>query len=267
VSLATSCACALAQESAIPTFEELENAQRAFAARQRETVVELMSLETMFPDERVRELARAAGRGDLSRIDELVAEGVDVNARGTSNAVPLYRALRSYRGFVRLLELGADPNVVFDDNDSIMETIVLMRDDRFLAAALEHGGDPNFGAGTTFGSLLHWATDGDTKDKIPMLLDAGADINARAKNGETPIMDAAGSAQFDVVYDLLERGADYKTISDICGNALAEVIAWRLPRLHLSGQDKVWFERVIEWLDARGVGIPDDNNRCPPPAR
>src|SRR5262245_9531972 len=212
LSLATFSAYALAQESAIPTFEKLEKAQHAAEARQRETVVELMSLETMFPDERVRELARAAGRGDLSRIDELVAEGVDVNARGTSNAVPLYRALRSYRGFVHLLELGADPNVVFDDNGSIMETTVLMRDDRFLAAALEHGGDPNFGAGTTFGSLLHSATDWDTKDRIPMLLEAGADINAQTKNGQTAIMAAAVNGQFDVVYDLLERGADYNTI-------------------------------------------------------
>lgn len=96
-SLATSSACALAQESAIPTF----NSKTASAPPKR------------------------------------------ASARPSSR-----RALRSYRGFVRLLDLGADPNVVFDDNNSIMQTIVLMRDDRFLAAALEHGGDPNLGAGT-----------------------------------------------------------------------------------------------------------------------
>jgi hypothetical protein len=45
--LAASPACALAQESAVPTFEGMENAKRAAEARQRETVVSLMSLETI----------------------------------------------------------------------------------------------------------------------------------------------------------------------------------------------------------------------------
>lgn len=98
-----------------------------------------------------------------------------------------------------------------------------------------------------------------------MLLEAGADINAQTEDGQTPIMYAAVNGQFDVVYDLLERGADYK-LGSICGNALPEMIALRLPRLHLSGQDQVWFERVIEWLAARGVEIPDDYKRCPCPA-
>src|SRR6056297_2375536 len=85
---------------------ELEREEARAAERARSELVAFMSLETMFPEPRLRALARAAGRGNVRRIDALVREGVDVNGRGTSGAVPLFWAMHDIRGFRRLLELG-----------------------------------------------------------------------------------------------------------------------------------------------------------------
>jgi ankyrin repeat protein len=242
------------------TLQTLDESARQAAARDRETVVSMMSLRTMFPDESVRALARAAGNGNLSRIDELIEAGVDINARGTSGATPLYWALRNRSGFEHLLERGADPNVVFNDGDSILHTTVNMRDNRFLALALAHGGDPDLRATSRDQTLLHEAASWEGKDKVALLLEAGADIDAQRSNGETPIIAAALFGQFDLVYELLERGADFSIQNDY-GNALPEIIALRRPTMDPDNELTHWMSRVIDWLAMRGVEIPDDFNR------
>jgi hypothetical protein len=47
----------------------------------KQTLVKFMPLETMLSDPQVRALAKAAGKGQLKKIDPLLAQGVDVNAR------------------------------------------------------------------------------------------------------------------------------------------------------------------------------------------
>ncbi len=93
----------------------LQQAQEAADQQAKQELVAFMSLEIMFPDPQVRALAKAAGRGRIRKIDELFGRGVDVNARGTSGATPLFWAMKNAKGFRRLLELGADPNAVFED--------------------------------------------------------------------------------------------------------------------------------------------------------
>lgn len=250
---------AVGQEQVI-TPESLEESAKQAAARDRETAVSMMSLRTMFPDESVRSLARAAGNGNLNRVDELIEAGVDVNATGTSSATPFYWALRNRRGFELLLQHGANPNVVFDDGDSILHTTVNIRDDRFLELALAYGGDPNLRAGSQNQTLLHEAASWEGKDKVELLLEAGADIDAQRENGDSPMMAAALFGQFDLVYELLEKGADFSILGDYC-NALPELIAMRRPTMDPDNELTYWMSRVIDWLAMRGVEIPDDFNR------
>ena len=203
----------------------MENSEKEFNKRQRQRLVVYMSLKTMFPDPQVRALAKAAGKGKISKIDKLVKEGVDVNSRGTSNATPLFWPMRknNIKGFTRLLEHGADPNVIYDDGGTVIHWAVIHKDERFLIAALKHGGNPNLPAGQEKEPPIFDAAVHAGKDKAGILLDAGADINARDEMGNTPVMVAAGMGQFDLVYYLLERGADY-TITDNFGNNLVDAI-------------------------------------------
>lgn len=248
-------------------FEGMKSSEKSFNERQSKEVVAMMSLETMFPDRQVRSLAKAAGKGKISKIDELVKQGVDVNARGAQNATPLFWAIRnnSIKGFKRLLELGADPNVIFGDS-SVMHWAAKHQDVAFLKAALQHGGNPNLVTGQLNETPLFAAigiSESSDMEAISLLLDAGADINARTESrvfdksmgGNTPAMQATGLGRFDIVYELLKRGADYNIKNDN-GYDLADRVATKKNAFVPGSDSAKWLNKVIVWLSGHGVEVP-----------
>jgi len=68
-------------------------------------------------------------------------------------------------------------------------------------------------------------------------------------------MAAAGLGQFDLVYELLERGADY-TIQNKNGDDLLDFIVFRAKTMDPKNELTRWMEKVIEWLRKRGVYLP-----------
>ena len=247
--------------------------------------VMLEPLETMFPDQQARALARAAEEEDFRTLEQLVAQGVDVNARGWQNATPLLRALHkgNLKGFKKLLELGADPNIVHDHDRTVMHWAARHEDIGFLRAALEHGGNPNVEAGPTVGGktplfdTFSFLFDDDRKENRQLLLASGAYINAvivrryyfvRLPNdGNTPAMTAALKRRYDIVYELLEAGTDYK-IRNAGGDNLSNLVAKNRhdleslvdfiaqDRADLATPRQKSLQKVIDWLWHRGVKIP-----------
>ena len=250
-----------------------------------------MSLEVMFPDASAQMLAKAAGKGRVKAMERLVTEGVDVNSLGAKNVTPLWWAFRkhSLKGFRKLLELGADPNVVFLpegwDGTSMMHWAAQVKDIRYLQVLLEHGGNPDLRAGRweypvifeTFES--HWSWSGwnlswrrDTlRQHRELLLEHGADIDAAARasdgplksEGQTALTRAAIADKWDVVYELLEMGADFRRTGGETGaNLMCEIgRAWGI--WNYNKQQSSDRQRVIDWLAERGVAsFPDD---CPWP--
>ncbi len=234
-------------------LSELESAEEANEASAAKTLVAYMSLETMFPDRKVRLLASAAGKGQLDKVDRMVEEGVDVNATGTQNATPLFWSMRSLSGFTKLLELGANPNVIFLDGGSVMHWAARAEDEAYLEVALLHGGNPNLVAGAFKRTPLFEAIGSEARS-IELLLDAGADINARSDNGDTAVMVAAGRGRFDTVYLLLTRGASYSATNNN-GVGLTDRIADKHGAMDPAHELARWLDRVIEWLHERGVEI------------
>lgn len=235
-------------------FQKMDSAEKKFNEAQSREVVAFMTLETMFPDPRVRALAKAAGKGKIKKIEQLVTDGVSVNSKGTKDATPLFWAMSNFNGFKRLLELGADPNVVFGDGGSVMHWAVTAKDERMLKAALAHGGNPNLRAGH-YGETPLFDALSMGINVIETLLAAGADINAKAKDGDTPVIVAAGVARFELVHKLLERGADY-SIKDGIGRDLADAVASNIGLLKPGSESAKWQAKVIEWLQGKGVVIP-----------
>jgi len=212
-----------------------------------------MSLDEMFPDPKVRALAAAAGKGDVDKINRLVQSGTNVNSRGTMNATPLFWAIRSTTGFTRLLELGADPNVIFDDGGTVMHWVAGSENPELLKVALKHGGNPNLVAGELHKTPIFEAI-GAQPGAVEALLDAGADIDARSKDG-TPLMVAAGRAEFHTVYMLLLRGADYEATNE-AGDTLAKRISRVRRVINPDHDESKWLSKVTAWLEQRGVTIP-----------
>ncbi len=63
-------------------------------------------------------------------------------------------------------------------------------------------------------TALIWAAKYGHKDIVELLLEKGADINAKDRSGWTPLMEVAMSGPFEMLEFLLERGADFDAKSN-----------------------------------------------------
>jgi ankyrin repeat protein len=104
------------------------------------------------------QLVRATSKGDLARLQTLIAEGKDVNTRDSKGRTPLYLAVVTNNVVAAkiLLANGADPNV-----------------------------KPYSG-----NTPLHLAADRNSIDLAALLLSYGADVNAHATNTESSLCKA-----------------------------------------------------------------------------
>ena len=163
---------------------------------------------------------------DLARL--LVNAGAHVNARNDAGETPLHLALRGHllgddAALVRtLVQLGADPTAR-DSAGVVADPTACERwgESSFFALAsvdivadcISRGADPRVGAGP-FPQLTLLplnAAAAHTRDPgvVPLLLEAGADVHARAFFLDlTALHRAAESGTADAVRALLEAGAD-----------------------------------------------------------
>lgn len=173
-----------------------------------------------FTDAKVAELAEAARDGDVERVDHLVSQGVNVNAKAKDGLTPLMYALsgRTTKGFQRLLERGADPNLQTDGGESaVCWAAGREHDSEALKMVLAHHGDVNLkshpAARYTTNycpTPIYYAIRGRNPENARILLKAGADLDVRDSEGWTPLMSAGVHSSYHVMYVLLEAGADFR---------------------------------------------------------
>jgi|GEM_PF-1504215 len=250
--------CSLSACASDPIFSVLDNAERKHNENQRQKLLIMMDLEDIFSDPQVRALAKAAGKGDVKTIRQLVASGVDVNTQGRSKGTPLYWAIHkeNLAGFEELLKLGATPNVRFDDTGTVMHWAAEHKDSRFLQLALAYGGDPNLKGGMFEASPIFDTVELQGKaipENYYLLIAAGVDLNSKTKSGSTLISQAAGRERYDVVLDLLHRGAGFRDVS-----RLGRVLLFDWLDEHervIPKDDPVYLQKkkVEQWLREKGV--------------
>ena len=174
-------------------------------------------------------LHRAAREGDTAIVRVLVEAGANVNAGDWEGTTPLHAAARSDSTIVRVLlnaaadigarndrgetplhhaSRGADPNAA--NETPLHEWTYRGPDSAVVALLVEAGADVN--ARTHSGSTpLHGASSGRGPNPgiVAMLLAAGADVNARDWKGATPVW--YGSRE-EIVNLLLAAGADVNAV-------------------------------------------------------
>lgn len=180
----------------------------------------LAALYNRQPDEARRLAAAAAGLtiweaaalGDDARIEALLAQDAAVvNAWAPDGFTPLSLAafFAPATTVARLLDAGADVGAAARNPMQVQP--------------------------------LHAAVAARNGDAVRLLLDRGADPNARQQVGYTPLMGVAGSGREDLVDLLLDRGADPalvseddKTAASIAREHGHDALATRLQALALS---------------------------------
>lgn len=233
---------------------DMTTSEKQFNEEQKGKLLAYMDLDVMFPDAKLRELAKAAGKGKIKAIDSLIGQGINVNDKGALNATALFWALKkqNIEGFKKLLELGADPNVRFGDGGTVMHWAARGDDYRFLKAALSHNGDPNLIAGQFEQSPIFETIgifgDIGNNPALDALLASGADVDMKRSNGDTPIIVAAKFGRFDIVHNLLRHGAS-PSLENEKGETLEDIMATKEKLLDPNHELFAWLNKVKKTLN------------------
>ena len=131
----------------------------------------------------------------------LLSTGADPNVRNDLGWTPLHYAARKSALATLLLEAGAD--------SPPLHAAVLNENTTAVAAFLSHGGDPNQKDSAGWSSL-HFAANRNAPELLTLLLETGADPNAKLPaGGGTPLHEAVSArVEVGIVRALLRGGAD-----------------------------------------------------------
>jgi hypothetical protein len=213
-----------------------------------------------FPTSPALELAQAIRRDDLAELEHVLAQhpGLDLNQAGRQgvtflfwayahHSVPMLRALASH---------GADVNrpLLLPNEKGGTDTTHLLNiaaqgpEDKMLVALLDLKANPNVVDERKVPALQN-ALYINNYERMKLLLDRGADINAPNSSGATAAVVLARLNNFEMVYYLLERGADWRK-SD------TEVALWTQENDIGNEKSTAWQIKVKHWLLAHGVKFP-----------
>jgi ankyrin repeat protein len=133
-----------------------------------------------------------------------------------------------------------------------------MVDPNFLVIALAHGGNPNLVVSNGWPHTpLSAAIGPGGLETVKILVQAGANINyAEPIGGNTPLTMAAGLNQYDIVYYLLEQGADY-TAKLPTYKGQVNGLVWSIESTNIDSESPlhVWQDKVVEFLRSKGIAM------------
>lgn len=203
-----------------------------------------------------RQMAQAIATGDLARV-EVLAPLVDLNAEDKDDMTLLFYAMlqRQFPIITRLVELGADPARRNPETGAPLAQAVTADDPRILEALLAGGADPNT---KLQGEPILFETVNERQvAHMRLLLDHGADINAKDSLGQTALINSLDSYQFDQSIELIERGADVHII-DKTGVSTAYTVEFLLTRQEPSMPGWERLQTIKAMMEERSVTFPAD---------
>ena len=198
-------------------------------------------------------LERAIEDDDPGAVDAALRAGASAGARGTYNITPVEYAVGTQKkqATAALFRHKADPNLKDDEGDNAVTLAVKLyrTDPDLLRMVLDAGGDPNTRRPDNDPVIVHFLADRNF-DAITMLHARGADLDAVGRDRRSLIVRTAGAADWDVVWHMIELGADTelpKTQAGLVFNFIEPVFPSPGSPLYL---DKV---KVYRFLVAKGL--------------
>ncbi|GBF58059.1 hypothetical protein PbB2_01730 [Candidatus Phycosocius bacilliformis] len=222
-----------------------------------------MTIGEVFSDPKVAQMAKAACGGDTPRIAALIAEGVDVNAKGQNDFVPLFYALKCEQpaALEALLKAGGNPNQTGTDGIPSTYAAASYTDPVFLKLMLQYGGNPNLTRGDGDTALSEAFSVGQYTgkwDNFELLLNTGVDVNAPIMKGSIGMAEyAAAVGHPSKAVQLLERGYSHDLeglAKTIYGNSM-NMVTEEYPEPLRQHPEYKYLAVAAKMLKERGVDI------------
>jgi len=152
----------------------------------------------------------AAHQDDLDTARLLVKAGANAKAASRYGVTPLSLACTTGNSAMveMLLEAGADPNTTLPGCETALMTAARVGTLASVKALLARGARVDAKDERRGQTALMWAAAEGHADVVQMLIEVGADFNARLSSGFTPLLFAIREGRLDAVRVLLKAGAD-----------------------------------------------------------
>ena len=153
----------------------------------------------------------AVGNHNIAAVKLLIEKGADISARNNYEETALFEAAESAPVVLRMADAPATPNVHNEPTPAVFPEAPWVKSVRML---LDSGANVEARDEEGDSPLIRAASFGQT-ETFELLLERGAKINVRDKRGMTPLIAAACAcavatmnSTYDIMKILLERGAD-----------------------------------------------------------
>ena len=192
----------------------------------------------------------AAHRGDSVSVARLIEAGAKVDAQNRYRITPLWLAAEGCHADVvgALLAEGVDPNT---DRGESRETVLMIaaraRHLDVLQRLIAYDADVNRRDRVRDQTALMWASAEGHVEAVRLLSEAGADLEVRSRTGITPLMFAIRSGDIETTREILDQGANLEETGPDGTTMLVLTIVRRADNRGLSLSVPSW-NRVQGWL-------------------
>jgi len=171
----------------------------------------------------------AARNGDVDRIEQLLAQGADLEERDQTQETPLISAaLAGQLDTVgSLISKGADVHARNDRGLTALHAAAYGGYPKIVRLLIEHGAMVNDAQNPFKITPLHAAAEEDQIEVVQVLIGAKANLESTEVNGYTPLSRAGFREHWDVVTALLKAGASCQPAEKVGDWLFAECAARR----------------------------------------